>query len=282
MESALGAGSTFTIRLPRDVERSRPVPPPGAETPAPGARTVLVVDDEPDTCDLLQRYLSKQGFRVVTASSGEEALELAGRLHPDAMTLDVMMPGMDGWAVLAALKADPELAAIPVIVLSILDDKNLGYTLGAADYLTKPIDRDRLLAVLERHCPRPATSRILVVDDDPEARALARRTLEKEGWAVIEAGTGREGLAALEGARPDAILLDLMMPEMDGFAFVAQLRTEPAYQGIPVIVVTAKDITQEDRDRLNGSVQTIIQKSPVGRDEILRQVRRLVESAAGG
>jgi signal transduction histidine kinase/CheY-like chemotaxis protein len=282
MQSEMGTGSTFTIRLPRDVERSQSLPPLVADAPAPGARTVLVVDDEPDTCDLLQRYLTKQGFRVVTASSGEQALALAGQIHPDAITLDVMMPEMDGWAVLAALKADPDLAEIPVIVLSILDDRNLGYTLGAADYLTKPIDRDRLIAVLERYCPRQGTGRILVVDDDPEARALARRTLEKEGWMVEEASNGREGLEALTRGRPDAILLDLMMPEMDGFAFVSQLQKAPEYQAIPVIVVTAKDITQDDRDRLNGYVQKIIQKSPVGRDEILNEVRSLVESAAGG
>ncbi len=282
MYSEPGIGSTFTIRMPRDVEQAPATHPPMTQEAAPGARTVLVVDDEPDTRDLLQRYLVKQGFHVVTASSGEEALDLAGRIHPDAITLDVMMPGMDGWAVLTALKANPDLAEIPVIVLSILDDQNLGYTLGASDYLTKPIDRDRLIAVLEKLCPQPETSRILVVDDDPEARMLARRTLEKEGWTVVEAGNGKEGLEAIQACRPDAILLDLMMPEMDGFAVVSQLQSDPALQMIPVIVVTAKDITQDDRDRLNGYVQRIIQKTPVGRDEILNEVRSLVTSATSG
>jgi CheY-like chemotaxis protein/two-component sensor histidine kinase len=283
MASEPGQGSTFTILLPRDVDRAPAVPaaPESAEA-GPGARTVLVVDDEPDTRDLLQRYLIKQGFRVFAAANGEQGLELARRVHPDAITLDVMMPGMDGWAVLSTLKADPQLAEIPVVVLSILDDRNLGYTLGASDYLTKPIDRDRLVAVLEKHCPQRGTSRVLIVDDDPEARGMARRMLEKDGWAISEAANGREGLEALQEERPDAILLDLMMPEMDGFAFVSQLQNSPDLRSIPVIVVTAKDITQEDRDRLNGYVQRIIQKSPVGRDEILHEVRSLVASATGG
>jgi CheY-like chemotaxis protein len=240
------------------------------------------VDDEADTRELVQRYLLKQGFRVITASSGEQALELARRIQPDAITLDVMMPGMDGWAVLSALKADPQLAEIPVVVLSILDDRNLGYTLGASDYLTKPIDRERLVSVLEKHCPQRQSSRVLIVDDDPEARGMARRVLEKDGWTIREAGNGREGLEALEGERPDAILLDLMMPEMDGFAFVSQLQHDPELRSIPVIVVTAKDITQEDRQRLNGYVQRIIQKSPVGREEILHEIRSLVAGAIGG
>jgi signal transduction histidine kinase/CheY-like chemotaxis protein/tetratricopeptide (TPR) repeat protein len=282
MQSALGQGSTFTILLPRNVATAPAPVTVETEEPAPGARTVLVVDDEADTRDLLQRYLARHGFRVFAASTGEHALDLAGRIHPDAITLDVMMPGMDGWAVLTALKADPQLAEIPVVVLSILDDRDMGYTLGAADYLTKPIERERLIAVLERYCPRGETSRVLVVDDDPEAREMVRRALEKDGWMVSEAADGREGLEALRQARPNAILLDLMMPEMDGFAFVSQLQSDPANRSIPVIVVTAKDITQEDRDRLNGYVQRIIQKSPIGKDEILREVRGLVASATGG
>jgi CheY-like chemotaxis protein len=279
MHSEPGVGSSFTIRLPRDVAQVPVATPAEPEEPGAGARTVLVVDDEADTRDLLQRYLGKHGFRVVPAATGEQALELAARLHPDAITLDVMMPGMDGWAVLSALKADPELAGIPVVILSILDDRNLGYTLGASDYLTKPIDRERLRAVLEKHCPSGQTGRVLVVDDDPEARAMARWVLEKEGWVVVEAATGTEGLAVLETERPDAILLDLMMPEMDGFAMVAALQREPGLRSIPVIVVTAKDITAEDRARLNGSVQTIIQKSPVGTEALLATVRSLVASA---
>jgi signal transduction histidine kinase/CheY-like chemotaxis protein/tetratricopeptide (TPR) repeat protein len=280
VHSEPGRGSTFTIRMPRDVERIEDEAEPAVSEPiTPSARTVLVVDDERDTRELLERYLVKQGFRVVSAAGGERALELAHQIHPDAITLDLMMPGMDGWAVLSALKAAPELADIPVVILSILDDTNLGYTLGASDYLTKPIDRDRLIASLDRLCRLRETSRVLIVDDDPEAREMARRILEKEGCEIEEAGNGREGLAAVRASRPGAILLDLMMPEMDGFAFVTELQNDPALRSIPVIVVTAKDITEEDRRRLNGYVQKIIQKSPVGRDEILRDVRDLVTSA---
>ena len=154
-----------------------------------------------------------------------------------------MMPGMDGWAVLAALKADAATADIPVIMVTIVDDRNLGYALGAADYLTKPIDRERLIAVLARYRPeRP----ILVVDDDPALRELLRRTLEREGYAVVEAADGRSALARIEERVPGLILLDLMMPHMNGFELLTELRARPEWRGIPVVVVTAKDLTPED------------------------------------
>ncbi len=162
---------------------------------------MLVIDDEPAVRDLMQRFLGKEGFRVVAAAGGEEGLRWARELRPDAITLDVMMPGMDGWAVLAALKADPEVADIPVIMLTIVDDRNLGYALGASDYLTKPIDRERLVTVLKQHRrDRP----VLVVDDDAEVRQLLRRMLESEGYAVVEAENGRVALERLRDGSPSA------------------------------------------------------------------------------
>ena len=194
VESESGRGSTFTIRLPAQVAEAveePPRPPSRPRRAPPGIGTVLVIDDEPAVRDLMQRFLAKEGFRVVTAAGGEEGLRRARELRPDAITLDVMMPGMDGWAVLSALKADPDTADIPVVMLTIVDDKNLGFALGAADYLTKPIDRERLVTVLKQHRrDRP----VLVVDDDVEVRQLLRRMLEPEGYTVMEAENGRAAL----------------------------------------------------------------------------------------
>jgi GAF domain-containing protein/CheY-like chemotaxis protein len=283
VESESGRGSTFTIRLPatvRDVAAeaaaAAPVAPAEPELPAPGMGTVLVIDDEPAVRDLMQRFLSREGFRVVTAAGGEEGLRLARELRPDAITLDVMMPGLDGWAVLTALKADPSVADIPVIMLTIVDDKNLGYALGASDYLTKPIERERLVTVLAKHRrDRP----VLVVDDDPGVRTLLRRMLEPEGYAVVEAENGRVALDRLRELTPSVVLLDLMMPEMDGFEFVSAFRGHEPWRGIPIVVITAKDLTGEDRERLNGYVQKILMKGAHGRDELLAEVRELVAAS---
>jgi CheY-like chemotaxis protein len=221
----------------------------------------------------MQRFLGKEGFRVVTAASGEEGLRLARELRPDVVTLDVLMPGLDGWAVLSALKGDPGTADIPVVMLTMVDDRNLGYALGAADYLTKPLDRERLVQVVARHRREPSA---LVVDDDPETRELLRRLLEREGYQVAEAENGRVALDRIREARPGVILLDLMMPEMDGFEFVRRFRKHDAWLGIPIVVITAKDLTEEDRRRLNGYVERILQKGLYGREALLAELRDLV------
>jgi PAS domain S-box-containing protein len=273
-----GRGSTFTMRLPAEVAESRePAPvPPMPEAARPGASTVLVIDDEAVVRDLMQRALVRQGFHVVTAAGGDEGLRLARELRPDAITLDVLMPGMDGWAVLSTLKADPGLADIPVIMLTILDDKNLGYALGAADYLTKPIDREHLAAILNRY---RRDLPILVVDDDLALRQLTRRILERQGYTVLEAENGRAALERLRDTTPGVILLDLMMPEMDGFDVVATLRAHESWRTIPVVVVTAKDLSLEDRQRLSGSVRAILQKGASSRDALLADVRDMVAAS---
>ena len=276
VESEAGRGSTFTVRLPARV--ADPVeeavgPAATAESVPPGAGTVLVIDDEAAVRDLMQRFLSRDGFRVVTASGGEEGLRQARELGPDAITLDVMMPGMDGWAVLSALKADPDVAEIPVVMLTIVDDKNLGYALGASDYLTKPIDRERLVAVLKQYRrDRP----VLVVDDDVAFRQLLRRMLESEGYAIVEAENGRQALERLQDLSPSVILLDLMMPEMDGFEFASEFRRHEGSRAIPIVVITSKDLSHAERDRLNDYVQKILQKGAYDRDELLAEVRELV------
>jgi GAF domain-containing protein/CheY-like chemotaxis protein len=276
VESEAGRGSTFTIRLPAAVAEpvEEPAPPSApSDHVLSGVGTVLVIDDEAAVRDLMQRFLTKEGFRVVIAPGGEEGLKLARELKPDAITLDVMMPGMDGWAVLTALKADPDVADIPVIMLTIVDDRNLGYTLGAADYLTKPIDRDRLVSVLDKY---RRDLPVLIVDDDEVLRQLLRRMLEPEGYKVVEAENGRVALDRLRGVAPSVILLDLMMPEMDGFEFVTEFRRHQAWRAIPIVVITARDLSREDHERLNGYVQKILQKGTPGRDQLLAEVRELV------
>jgi PAS domain S-box-containing protein len=292
VESEPGQGSRFTIRLPAELADPRvPKPTPAATAePAvasdaaaldPGAPTILVIDDDPTARDLMATFLRKEGYRMVAAASGEEGMRLARALRPDAITLDVIMPGMDGWAVLGALKADPALADIPVAMVTIVDDRQAGYTLGATDYLSKPVDWARLSAVLRKHGHESAPGRILLVEDDAPTRELVRRMLERAGWTVDEAENGRVALERLAAAAPGLILLDLMMPEMDGFEFLEVLRRREAWRDIPVVVLTAKDLTADDRRRLNGSVARIVQKGASSRDALLREVRDLVAARVG-
>ncbi len=285
VESEPGVGSVFTLRLPASVHEAKAAgdaPPSYPEAPLPATGDlVLVIDDDPAARDLMHRFLSKEGFRPETAGSGEEGLRLARSLHPVAITLDVMMPGMDGWAVLQQLKADPETQDIPVIMLTMVDDKNIGFALGATDYLTKPIDRGRLAALLGRFRCEGAVCNVLLVEDDDPTREMMRALLTREGWGVREAVNGRVALEQVEAARPDLILLDLMMPEVDGFEFARRLRERPEWQAIPVIVLTAKDITEADRLRLNGYVEKIVRKGAWDRDALLREISGLVAARKG-
>ncbi len=276
VESQVRHGSIFTVRLPAQVvEPESESVPPESMTPAhdSSGNLVLVIDDDSTVRDLLARTLIKDGFRVAAANGGAEGLRLARELHPNMITLDVMMPGIDGWSVLTQLKADAELAQIPVVMATIVDDQSRGYTLGAADYLIKPIERERLLSVLNKYrCDQPACT-ILVVDDDAISRDMLRRLLEKENWQVCEAENGRIALEHLSGRLPHLILLDLMMPDMDGFQFVDEVRQHAAWRAIPVIVVTAKELTPADRQRLNGHVEKILQKGDYSGEGLLREVR---------
>jgi signal transduction histidine kinase/DNA-binding response OmpR family regulator len=285
VRSEEGKGSTFIMRLPeKPIEaKSEAVVSTGPLDPSAlnslGESTVLVIDDDRTVHDLIRRFLSKEGFRVETAESGEEGLQKARELHPAVITLDVMMPSMDGWAVLTALKADPDLADIPVVMLTIVDDKNMGFTLGASDYMTKPIDRDQLTNVLKKYWTQTPTHPVLIVEDEADTRELMRRMLEREGWTVFQASNGRVALERMdneENEEPDLILLDLMMPEMDGFDFVTELRKKEKWRNIPVVVITAKSISAEDRIRLNGGVERILQKGAYSREELLAEVRALV------
>ena len=211
-----------------------------------------------------------------TASGGEQGLLLARTLLPAAITLDVMMPDMDGWSVLSALKSDAELRDIPVIMLTMVDDPVRGFTLGASDYATKPVNRRKLSRILQKYiCLHPPCP-VLVIDDDDSARSLTRAMLEKEGWAVTEATNGIEALRSMERERPRLIFLDLMMPEMDGFAFAAEVGRRPEWRSIPIVVLTSLDLSREDRRRLNGHVETILRKHGDSRESLLEQVRDLL------
>lgn len=281
VESEVGRGSTFTIRLPADVGVAQPaaaVRDAAAHRPSAaqsGVATILVVDDDQTVREVMQRFLAREGFSVVTADGGLEGLRLARALHPAAITLDVMMPDLDGWMVLAAIKGDPELADIPVILMTIADEKNRGYALGATDYMIKPVDRERLSGVLRNICGAVGRQALLVDDDDMMRRGI-RLALEQNGWQVAEAENGRGALVRLAETRPDVIVLDLMMPEMDGFEFLDEMRQRTEWRDIPVLVVTARDLTAEDRGRLNGGVERVLQKGASGVDELLLEIARIL------
>ena len=285
-ESQLGEGSQFTIILPRNVkiaanEDARAAEGERALENVPSQATVLVIDDDPAARDLMQRYLAREHVNALTAASGEEGLRMAREQRCDLITLDVLMPGMDGWAVLQALKSDPVTCDIPVVVVSILEDRNLGYSLGAAEFLTKPIDRDRLLNVLRRYqCENPPCP-VLIVEDDDATRRLLANLLSRDGWRVVEAQNGVDALHVLSREKPELIILDLMMPEMNGFEFAAAMRASTEWREIPILVITAKDVTADDRRRLNGQVEQILAKTGAGPEALFGEIRQMVKRIAG-
>ena len=241
--------------------------------------TILVIDDDPTIHDLVKRFLVKQGFEVLTANSGAEGIRLARIVQPEAITLDVMMPGMDGWSVLTALKANPHTAGIPVIMMTMVDDQNLGYALGASEYLLKPINGKQLEAILDKYQPTASANSILVVEDDPDTREMLCRQLKKDNWKTIEAENGRQALQKLMVYSPALIISDLMMPEVDGFELIHKLRQHKKWRSIPVIVLTAKEITATDRQKLNGRVTKIFAKGSFNRSLLFQQVSYLLSEA---
>ena len=262
-QSELGHGTIFTVQLPlrQSVDDGRVA----AYTPLPAVRTdgskvVLIVDDDVNTRALMHRYLQNEGYQVVSAVNGAEGIRLAREHLPDLIALDVVMPDMQGWDVLKVLKATPELAGIPVVMTTMLDEMQRGLALGASDYLVKPVGRDRLLATLRRLKLTKQDGPILIVDDDDNIRALVGRFLRGAGWEVLEAETGRVALNLLEHTRPSVVMLDLMMPEADGFEVVATMQAHAAWCSIPVIVITAMDVPPARRALLEKGVATIITK----------------------
>ena len=281
VESVVGEGSTFTFTIP--IEGPRPPQPEEApaaepaaaeEAPAEGeGRLVLCVDDDEGVITLYRRYLRKQGFQVAALTDPGRVVEEVKRLKPYAVTLDVMMPGKDGWAVIQELKDDPETRHVPVIMCTIVAEKGRGMSLGAADYLVKPIMEQDLIAALERLDREAGRHRVLVVDDQAEDRNLLRRIIEsQDGYEVIEAAGGQEAIALVKEVRPHIVVLDLMMPEVDGFAVLEAIKADESTRTIPIIVVTAKELTAEERALLNHRIEGLIQKGVLQREELLEDV----------
>jgi PAS domain S-box-containing protein len=281
VESQQGVGSKFTVCLPLVEKTSVEVSTDSSSAraaPVPIRKNeVLVVDDDADARDLMERHLKKQGYAVISARSGAEALQLARQRLPMAITLDVMMPGMDGWAVLQDLKDDPETASIPVVMISMVDNADLGFALGVADYLTKPPDRQRLDEILSRHRAKQSPCHVLIVDDDKDSRDLLVRLVEKTPCDIQTAENGRQAMDCIAERRPDLIFLDLMMPEMDGFEVVAELGRQGLTKIIPIIVLTAKELTREDVERLQGGVTNIRSKSGLSREDLFHEISYLLE-----
>ena len=283
VESVHGEGTVFTVTLPAtmpEIVREEEVPVPTHGLLSGEHAGVLVIDDDAAQRDLMVRFLERQGFTAITAADGASGLEMARQHLPRAILLDVMMPKMDGWSVLTALKADPALAAIPVIMVTFVDERTLSATLGAVDLVNKPVDWDRLKSVLDRL--REAEGEVLVVDDDPSVRERLRTVLERCGYTVGEAGDGAEALRRVMHGPPRAILLDLTMPVMDGFAFLHALRERPGCHDIPVIVFSARDISAEDREQLRDA-DRIMSKTASLKD-LTGELRSLAppEGAAAG
>ena len=284
VESEEGHGSSFTVSLPATYAASHDAdaePEATANSLDDGHEQglVLVIDDDADQRSLMTRFLHSAGFRARTAAEGATGLRLARELKPHAILLDVMMPGIDGWSVLSALKADPDLADIPVVMVTFVEQRALAASLGATDYVLKPVRWDRFKAVMDRF--RPPHEGVLVIDDDPDTRERLRTLLEKDGWSVTEAENGQEGLDRLEAGRPDIVLLDLTMPVMDGFTFLERMRARPDCADIPVIVLTALDLTREDRRRLAGASQ-ILNKGDVTMRALGDRLQQLAEKAHPG
>jgi PAS domain S-box-containing protein len=297
VSSQVGVGSTFSILLnpggvatqqpaapTKTLTASVPSPEPTRETAVAAvsvnlkSKSVLIIDDEEDSRVLLTHTMEEAGCRVIGARSAQEGLSLARSAHPDLISVDLLMPGMSGWDLVSRLKADPELRSIPVIVVSVIASENTGRVFGAVDVLQKPISRDELLAVLHRNLcePRP---RILVVDDDPDVRRILVSYLEEGQAEVRTAANGREGLERVQETLPDLILLDLIMPVMDGMAFLHALRLDPRCQNIPVAVITSKDLTPEETQRLKHETLEVVTKADVFSGELKRLLQRILQRA---
>jgi CheY-like chemotaxis protein len=249
-----------------------------AKRPAGAPRLVLAIDDDPDVIVLLRENLSDAGYRVVGAADGKEGLRKARALQPSAIILDIVMPETDGWQILHQLKSEPATRDIPVIMLTIVDQANLGFRLGAADYIVKPFERDALLATLGRVAPHG--QRLLVVDDDPQQADLVRQLLEDDAYTIETAGDGQAALRAVAVQPPDAILLDLLMPHMDGFDVIDTLRQDARQRTIPVVVVTAKTLSSEEKRRLQAHTMAIIEKGALDRGKLIEELKQVLPEPA--
>jgi signal transduction histidine kinase/DNA-binding response OmpR family regulator len=278
VESSLGSGSTFSFTLP--VRSRAAVVTRAQESPRMPERAdrVLVVEDDAHAYDLISSALGSAGYLSIRARHGDEALKLARESHPAAVTLDLVLPGLDGWEVLKRLKNDEETRHIPVVIISMIDNRDLGMALGADDYFIKPVDRDRLLervrAITSRNY-NGSKPRLLVIDDDASVHALLDEELSGMGFAVSCAYSGEEGLRAAQESEPDVIILDLMMPGMTGFDVAGSLKENPRTANIPILVLTSKEISADDRALLHTKVSSFVQKGKSAREQLVREIRRV-------
>jgi CheY-like chemotaxis protein len=272
-----GHGSTFTVRLPESVPRTRG-PAPDTRTDG-GESLVLVIDADQAIYSTLSVSLAERGLRVEWARTGDAGFEAAREQRPQVIVLDINMPAKQGWNVLALLKEDPQTAPIPVVMVTSLGDPELGLALGAADYLIKPIQPELLISAVQRWIVLPNDNvTVLVVDDDEAMLEIVQRKLQNAGYRVVTATNGRAGLDALETQNPGLIVLDLMMPEMDGFEFLRRLKQHPRHSRLPVIVATAKDLTDTERTVLKESASKVIQKLGYSRAELMHLVEQQIRS----
>ncbi len=281
VESEVGKGSTFTFVLPL---RPEEVPSPEKEISPPeeaeGEKPlVLVVEDEEQAREILTVYLEEAGYSVAHAADGEEAIEKAKKLKPHAITLDIILPKKDGFEVLKELKRLPETKDIPVIIVSIVENRELGLSLGATDYLIKPVDKNELISKLGEHSfttkVKKGPVNILVIDDNPEDVELVASILEPEGFGVLKAYGGREGIELAVEKQPDAIILDLIMPEVGGFEVVQRLKENPKTKDIPIFIYTVADLTEEEKELLNDNIVSILQKGRCSKEDLLNELRRV-------
>jgi signal transduction histidine kinase/CheY-like chemotaxis protein len=289
VESKFGVGSKFIMKLPQIASHITPENDVFDEATATSAifnphntKTVLVIDDNHNDRRFLHRYLTGEGYNVVMASNGKQGLQIALEVNPNLIVLDVMMPEMDGWETLVALKNDPALGNIPVVMSSSIEDRHLAQTLGAADYLVKPVDRHRLTAVVEKYTSRSTaaeSSYILVVEDDENSREMVCRMLLQSGRETRTAVNGKAAIAAIQSEIPQLILLDLMMPEMDGFEVIKRVRENPDWESIPIVVITAMELSAIESRHVSSQVQSIFQKGKYEKQELLHEVDEIMECA---
>jgi signal transduction histidine kinase/DNA-binding response OmpR family regulator len=284
LDSTRGKGSRFTVVLPSvpgGVAQPSAAPGPAelrpADVPAPVGRgrvEVLVVEDDPSTVRLLREFLEPAGYSVTVAPTGEAGLARAREHRPAAVILDVLLPGLDGWEVLRRLKAEPGLRDVPVIIVTVVDERGIGLALGAVDYLVKPVDRGALLACLARFTltskVKERRVRILAVDDEPGGLALIRAALEPDGFDVVDATGGRQALDLMREGAIDFVVCDLAMPGMDGFEVIAELKADPKTASVPILVCTARDLSVVDKERLNGKIVGTVTKGVDARDGLRR------------
>ena len=274
LKSKEGEGTTFTVTIPVDVvdPKEQDIVLNTDISKSELGYTVLVIDDDDNAQDMMKKFLEKQNVSILQAKSGEDGLKLAAEHMPDAITLDVMMPEMDGWEVLTALQSNDITKNIPVIMLTMADEPDIGFSLGATDYLTKPVNWDQLSGILNRHKIESDSQTILIVEDDETTREMLKKSLESNDFKVRIAKNGKEGLDKVKVSKPGLVLLDLMMPEMDGFEFAEKLRENKDWLDIPVVVITAKDLTNEDHKRLKGNVEAIMQKGSYSKKQLMSEV----------